>query len=595
MSFGELNRRANQVARYLRALGVGPDVVVGVCLERSPEMVVALLGVLKAGAAYAPLDSAYPRERLAFMAEDAGGPVLLTERSLMETFAGQRARVVCLDADWDVISREADDDLADASAPENLAYCIYTSGSTGRPKGVGVTRGSLLNLIHWYGRAFDLTPADQSMHLSGIGFDVSVMDLWPNLAAGVCVHQPPDEETRLSPEKLRDWIVASRITVGFAPTPLAELMLELEWPAGAALRVLTTGGDKLHRYPGAALRFSVANIYGPTENTVGTTVEMLEPGGDEPAPSPPIGRPFDNIEVYLLDSRLRPAPVGVVGELYVGGESLARGYWRRPDLTAERFIPHPFSDVPGARLYRIGDLGRYLPDGRLEYLGRVDFQVKMRGYRIELGEIETVLAAHEAVGAAVVILREDAPGDKQLVAYVTPADEEQLVSVGELRGHLRERLPEYMVPSAFVVLGALPLTPNGKVDRRALPAPGAPPVGDGFVAPRNAVEEALADIWRDVLGVERVGVFDDFFELGGHSLMATRVLSNVRRIFRLELPLRVVFEAHTIAELAPAVVTFETRPGQTEKIARVLRKLKGISAEEVKKELERKREERGRR
>ncbi|HEY0172221.1 MAG TPA: amino acid adenylation domain-containing protein, partial [Pyrinomonadaceae bacterium] len=372
MTFGELNRRANQVAHHLRRLGVGPESIVGVCLERSMEMVVGLLGALKAGAAYMPMDPAYPRDRLTFMARDARAPVLLTQASLGELFADEGARVLRLDADWEVFAGEPEGDPPGVVEPENLAYVIYTSGSTGRPKGVAVTQGSLLNLIGWYRRTFAVTPSDKSTYLSGIGFDVSVMDLWTNLTSGVCVFIP-DEETRLSTEKLRDWFVANEITVGFAATPMAEMLLELSWPETAALRTLTTGGDKLHRYPKDSLRFNVANLYGPTENTVVTTCEISEPGGDEPTTSPPIGRPLDNVEVYVLDRRLRPVPIGVTGELYVGGDGLARGYWGRPDMTAERFIPHPFSAAPGARLYRIGDLARYLPDGRLEFLGRVDF------------------------------------------------------------------------------------------------------------------------------------------------------------------------------------------------------------------------------
>ncbi|HEY6187654.1 MAG TPA: amino acid adenylation domain-containing protein [Pyrinomonadaceae bacterium] len=592
LSFRELNRRANQVAHHLRRLGVGPEVLVGLCLERSPEMIVGLVGILKAGGAYLPLDPSYPRERLAFMVQDTGLPVLLTQQSLAGLFAGQEPQVVCLDTDWEMIAREAEDNPANAVAPDNLAYIIYTSGSTGRPKGVAISQASVLNMIGWYQRTFALTPSDRSTHLAGVGFDGSVMELWAHLTAGVGLYLP-DQETRLSAVRLRDWLIAHEITISFAPTPVAEMLLDLDWPEATRLRVLTTGGDKLHHFPKASLGFGVVNLYGPTENTIISTTEMVRPEDGARLHSPPIGRPLDNVEVYLLDEQLRPMPVGVPGELYVGGLGLARGYWGRPDLTAERFVPHPFSAVAGARLYRTGDLAHYLPDGRLEFLGRIDHQVKLRGYRIELGEIETLLSAHETVGSSVVVVREDVPGEKRLVAYLVATDEDRLISISELRGYLRERLPEYMVPSAFVILEALPLTPNGKIDRRALPVPGEQPPSETFVAPRSPLEEALCDIWREVLGVERVGVDDNFFELGGHSLMATRVLSNVRRIFRVDLPLRILFEAHTISELARAIIPFETQPGQTEKIARVLLKIKSIPAEELEKELQRKRRERG--
>jgi len=592
LTFAEVNRRANQLARYLRKLGVGPDVCVALCLDRSPEMIVALVGILKAGGAYVPLDPSYPAERLCFMVADTDGPVLLTQQSMTDLFAGapRQTRIVCMDAEWESIAEENDDNVTNSVSEANLAYLIYTSGSTGLPKGVAVTHASVVNLMEWYSHAFAVTSADRSTFVAGVGFDASVMEIWANLAAGVGLHLP-DEETRLSPTLMRDWLTANQITICFLPTPLAEMALQLEWPADSSLRVMLTGGDKLHHYLDASLRFELINVYGPTETTVLATSEIVKSEGNGEEPS--IGRPIDNAKIYLLDKSFSRVPAGVAGEVFVQGRGLARGYWRRPDLTAQKFIPDPFSTSPGARLYRTGDLARYFPDGSIEFLGRIDNQIKLRGFRIELGEIETALLVHDAVQAAVVLVKEDEFSEKRLVAYLVPAGTEFSISIGELRTWLRQRLPEYMVPSTFVVLEEFPLTPNGKVDRRALlAADGTQPSSEAdFVAPRNAVEEALVDIWTSILGVERVGVNDNFFEVGGHSLMATRVLSKVRAIFRMELPLRVIFEYATIAELALAMVPYEAEPGRTEKIAKVLQKIKGISAADLSKELEKKRRE----
>jgi amino acid adenylation domain-containing protein/non-ribosomal peptide synthase protein (TIGR01720 family) len=592
LTFEALNRRANQLARYLRKQGVGPDVPVALCVDRSPEMIVALIGILKAGGAYVPLDPSYPAERLCFMVADINGPVLLTQQSLAGLFAATSTRIVCLDNEWKSIAEEPDDNLNSSATADNLAYLIYTSGSTGLPKGVAVTHASVVNLVEWYKHAFAVTPGDRSTFVAGVGFDASVMEVWSNLAAGATLYLA-DDETRLSPILMRDWVLEHQINVCFLPTPLAEMAIQLEWPADTVLRVMLTGGDKLRHYPDASLPFELVNIYGPTEATVLATSERLksEGNGDEPS----IGRPIDNVRIHLLDRKFSPVPVGVAGEVFVQGTGLARGYWRRPDLTAQSFIPDPWSTSPGARMYRTGDMARYYADGSIEFLGRIDNQIKLRGFRIELGEIEAALSAHEAVQAAVVLVSEDQFGEKRLVAYLVPNGTELSASIGELRASLRQRLPEYMVPATFVVLEEFPLTPNGKVDRRALAAmDGAQPEPDAdFVAPRNAIEEALVDIWRGVLGVERVGVNDNFFELGGHSLMVTRVLSKVRAVFRIELPLRVVFECGTVAELAVAILPFESQPGRTEKIAKVLQKVKGISAEDLSKELEKKRREKG--
>jgi microcystin synthetase protein McyB len=592
LTFRELNRRANQLARYLRKLGVGPDVPVTLCLDRSPEMIIALVAILKAGGAYVPLDPSYPAERLCFMVADTAGPVLLTQQSMTGLFAAvpPPTRIVCIDSEWESIAEEAGDNVANSVSEANLAYLIYTSGSTGLPKGVAVTHASVVNLIEWYKGAFGVTPADRSTFVAGVGFDASVMEVWANLAAGVALYLA-DEETRLSPTLMRDWLTTNQITICFLPTPLAEMALQLKWPHDSVLRVMLTGGDKLHHFPDASLPFELVNVYGPTETTVLATSETVKSEGNGAEPS--IGRPIDNVKIHLLDKTFSPVPVGVAGEVFVQGSGHARGYWRRPELTAQNFIPDPLSAVPGARLYRTGDMARYFPDGSIEFLGRIDNQIKLRGFRIELGEIEAALLAHEAVQAAVVLVREDDSSEKRLESYLVPTGTERSISFGELRTWLRQRLPEYMVPSTFTVLDEFPLTPNGKVDRRALlAADGAQPRSEAdFIAPRNAIEEALADIWTSVLGVERVGVNDNFFELGGHSLMATRVLSKVRAVFRIELPLKVIFECGTVAELALAMLPFEAQPGRTEKIAKVLQKVKAISAEDLSKELEKKRRE----
>ncbi len=552
LTYQELNRRANQLAHYLQRLGVGPEVLVGICMERSLELVVGALGVLKAGGAYVPMDTSYPKERLAFMLEDTRSPVLLTQARLVERLPACQARLVCLDADWGAIAQEPDENPVSGSGLGNLAYVIYTSGSTGKPKGVQIEHNGLLNLIFWHRRAFGISQTDRATMIAGLGFDASVWELWPYLTAGASIHIP-NEETRISLSQLTDWLASKAITITFLPTPLAEGALMLDWPADSALRTLLTGGDKLHYYPPHSLPFELVNNYGPTEDTVVTTSGVITPQqkGDT---APSIGRPIANTQVYLLDTHLQPVPIGVPGELHVGGAGLARGYLNRLDLTAERFIADPFSREPGALLYRTGDLARYLPDGAIEFLGRIDHQVKIRGFRIELGEIEMVLGEYPAVREAIVLAREDEPEDKRLVAYVVP-DEEHPPSAGELHAFLQQKLPAYMVPSAFVMLDALPLTPNGKVDRGALP------LADGshveihrkYIAPRTPVEEMLCAIWSQVLGIERVGIYDNFFELGGHSLLATQAISRVRKAFQVEVPLRDLFETATVAGLAERV------------------------------------------
>jgi amino acid adenylation domain-containing protein len=550
LTYRQLNARANQLAHHLQKLGVGPDTLVGICVERSLEMVVGLLGILKAGGAYVPLDPGYPKERLAFMLRDSGTPVLLTHSGLRTQLRRSNpcCQILCLDADWGTIARSPTGNPKSGVKPENLAYVIYTSGSTGEPKGVELMHGGLLNLIFWHRRTYQVKSADKATQLAGVGFDASVWELWPYLSAGGSIYMP-DEDTRLWPEKLRDWLVEHEITLSFVPTPLAEALVALPWPAQVALRALLTGGDRLTCRVPPSLPFPLVNHYGPTESTVVTTCAVVDIDGQD-GKAPPIGRPIANTRLYLLDTHLQPVPIGVPGEVYIGGDGLARGYWHRPDLTGEKFIADPFSDKPGSRLYKTGDLARYSPTGTVEFLGRNDAQVKIRGFRIELGEIESALAGYPGVGAAVVVAREDGLGEKRLVAYVTIHSPEPTVS--ELREHLKKQIPDYMVPWAFVMLEQCPLTSNGKVDRAALPAPDSAnslpdEAGD---APVTEVEKTVAGIVAALLGLAHVDAQANFFDLGGHSLMGTQLIAQIRGVFGIDLPLRKVFESPTVAQLS---------------------------------------------
>jgi amino acid adenylation domain-containing protein len=552
LTYGELNRRANQLARHLSGLGIGPEVMVGILTERSIAWVVGLLGILKAGSAYVCLDPTFPRERLGFMVADAGARVLLTQQEFIGDDIETNVKAVCLDSDWEKIAEQTDQNLERRATAENAAYVVYTSGSTGRPKGVVINHGSILNLVSWHWSTFEVTPNDRASQVASMGFDAAVWELWPYLTAGASVHIIEDE-TRFSPLKVREFFDASRISIGWLPPSLAEGMLISEDLESLSLRVLLTGSDRVLLHPPQSAGFDFLNTYGPTEATVIVTSGTIAPLTMDSS-APHIGRPLDNTQIYILDRRLQPCPVGVSGELYIGGDNLARGYLNRPELTAEKFVPSPFSEVPGARLYKSGDLAKYRPDGKIEFIGRIDHQVKIRGFRIELGEIEATLLQHPKLEAAIVIAREDRPSEKRLVAYVV-ARPGVAMAGGELRDFLSERLPEYMIPMAFVELPFVPLTQNGKVDRRALPAPDYELAADhaDFVPPRTPLEESLAGMWGLLLGVERVGINQNFFESGGHSLLATQLISHAREAFEVELPLRDFFESPTIAGLAAAI------------------------------------------
>jgi amino acid adenylation domain-containing protein len=542
LTYAELDRQSNQAARYLRKLGVRPEVRVGVCMERTLEWVVALLGILKAGGAYVPLDANYPAERLAYMVEDSQLALVLTQQKTHDRLGEVAGDWVCLDQRWAEIAKQDDGKFAGGATPENLVYVIYTSGSTGKPKGVGVPHRGLENLITWHQKTYELTPADRATQVASQAFDASVWEMWPYLLSGSSLDLP-DQEVLDQPAKLFEWLAERKITICFLPTPLAEVLGSTQPLPKLHLRALLTGGDKLHEGPWSSLPCPITNHYGPTENTVVSTCIRANSGS-----VPPIGKPIANVRAYVLDEAHQPVPIGVAGELHVGGASLARGYVNRPGLTAERFVPDPFSNVPGERLYQTGDVVRFLADGNLEFLGRKDHQVKLRGYRIELGEIESALAVHPQVKHAVAMVREDGAAEKRLVAYVVPQDRSTPLDTNELRVYLQGKLPAYMVPAAWVELHELPLTTNGKVNRQALPAPQRR--AESQRRPRTPREETLCEILAEVLSMDRVGIDDDFFALGGHSLMATRVVSQVRAALGVELSLRTIFAAPTVGEMS---------------------------------------------
>ena len=554
VSYEELNRRANQLAHYLRQQGVGPEVLVGVMLERSVELVVSLLAILKAGGAYVPLDAEYPAERLTFMIEDAGLQVLLTTERLSSVVPQTEAQVICLDRDGEVIASQIGENPQVSSHPDDLAYVIYTSGSTGIPKGVTVPHRAVIRLV--CETDYIRFGADEVfLQLAPVSFDASTLELWGSLLNGARLVIMPPQTPSLEElgTALRDYDVTTLwLTAG-----LFHLMVDERLEDLSGVRQLLAGGDVLsaahvQRYLAAAEQGVLINGYGPTENTTFSCTHRLEAGWELRGSSVPIGRPIMNTQVYVLDQRQEPVPIGVAGELYLGGAGLAREYLRRPELTAEKFVPHPYTREAGARLYRTGDQVRWLADGTLEFVGRIDQQVKLRGFRVELGEIESVLNEHEAVRESVVLARKDEPGERRLVAYVVAAAAAEGISAGELRRYLRERLPEYMVPSAFVPLASMPLTANGKVDRRALPAP-EQAGGASYSAPRTPMEEILCGIWADVFKIKPVSIEDNFFELGGHSLLATQLVSRVRETFQIDLALRRLFELPTISALADAL------------------------------------------
>ncbi|MCB0164083.1 MAG: amino acid adenylation domain-containing protein [Anaerolineae bacterium] len=549
LTYRDLNHKANQLAHYLQSLGVKPGDLVGLCLERSLDVVVATLAILKAGGAYVPLDPHYPHERLAFMLADTQISVLITHQSLREQLPPFEGHLVSLDTLWPDLEPNSTANLTVDGAAEDLAYVMYTSGSTGQPKGVCVTHRNVVRLVKNTNFAC-LSPEETFLQFAPISFDAATFEIWgPLLNGGRLVIFPPQKP---SLELLGQFIAQQRITTLWLTAGLFHQMVDHQLDQLQGVRQLLAGGDVLsaphvHKVLNQLPQTRLINGYGPTENTTFTTCYPIPTDWPEDM-AVPIGRPIANTEVYILDNHLQPVPVGIPGQLYAGGDGVARGYLNRPELTAEKFIANPFG--PG-RLYQTGDLARYRPDGNIEFLGRMDNQVKIRGFRIELGEIETVLSQHPAVEQSIVMAREDTPGDKRLVAYVVGAE----ASVPDLRQHLQQKLPDYMIPAAFVLLESLPINANGKVDRQALPAPDTtrPDLSEAYEAPEGEVELLLADIWQEVLRVEQIGRHDNFFELGGHSLLAVQIVSRLQQDYQIELALRFLFEYPTIAQLAPVV------------------------------------------
>lgn len=546
LTYGQLESQSNRLARRLLAMGVAHETIIGLFLDRSSAVAVGSLGILKAGAAYLPLDPSNPLERTSLILKDAQAPLVVTTSDLIPRLPKTNSKVIDLADPQAILARCAPDPLPSRVSPEQLAYVIYTSGSTGRPKGVEIEHSNLLNLVHWHVAAFNVSRFDRATLLASPGFDASVWELWPYLCAGASLHVP-DESTRMSPVSLRDWMVRERITISFVPTPLAEKLMLLSWPAGTPLRTLLTGADVLHQPPPPGLPFTLVNNYGPTECTVVATSGVVPPG-DAPAKLPSIGKAISNAQAYILDENLNPVSSG---ELHIGGAGVGRGYLRDPELTAKKFVPNPFGKHPHVRLYKTGDLVRALPDGRFEFLGRIDEQVKVRGFRVEPSEISMVLCSHPAVESAVVIARKDDSGNNYLAAYLIWKKAGQ-VRAADLRSHLQAHLPEYMVPAHFIVLSSFPLTLNGKVDRSVLPAPTSSnvlPYSDR-ASSDGPVNEKLVAIVSRLLGVETVDVHDNFFLLGGHSMMGAQLVAQIREAFGVNLTLRTLFDNPTIAAIS---------------------------------------------
>ncbi|MEH1847549.1 MAG: amino acid adenylation domain-containing protein, partial [Nostoc sp.] len=559
LTYQELNHRANQLAHYLLSLGVGKEVLVGICVERSIEMVVGILGILKAGGAYVPLDPAYPQQRLSYMLTDSGVQVLLTHSELSSSLLSHSAQVVCLDTDWGVIEQYSQHNQDAGVASQNLVYVIYTSGSTGVPKGVMNTHMGVHNRLRWMQQSYPLTSSDRVVQKTPFSFDVSVWEFfWPLLTGARIVVALP--EGHKDSTYLVNLIFQQQITtIHFVPSMLQVFLQEPNSGNCSSLKRVFCSGEALpfeltQRFF-SKLECELHNLYGPTEASIDVTFWPCLP--QENLQIVPIGRPISNTQIYILNKHYQPVPIGVLGELYIGGDGLARGYLNRPELTCEKFIANPFCDGKSERLYKTGDLARHLSDGNIEFLGRIDNQVKIRGFRIELGEIEAVLNTHPQIQQAVVIATGDIPGNKRLIAYVVPRDES--LTTNQLREFLLRKLPEYMVPSAFVTLDTLPLTPNGKIDKKALPAPDGEITRETqYVAPRTPTEEIIANIFAAILSVQNVGIHDNFFTLGGHSLLATQLISRLRVAFSVEIPIRAVFESPTVTQLDQTITQLRT-------------------------------------
>lgn len=605
LTYQELNSRANQLAHYLRTLGVSADVLVGICIERSLDMMVGLLGILKAGGAYVPLDPSYPPERLAYMLSDSQMTVLVTQKNLVSLLPEHLAKVVCLDKDWETLSRENVANPLLHGIREQLAYVIYTSGSTGKPKGVQISHGAVINFLNSMQSKPGLTDKDILLAITTISFDIAVLELYLPLIVGAKLVLV-SREVSTDGTALLSLLKESKVSIMQATPATWQLLLAAGWNGQSNLKVLC-GGEPLS--PGLANELlarasSLWNMYGPTEATVWATTYKVNSQSlaNTQKSAMLIGKPVDNTQIYILDQYLQPVPIGVNGELYIGGVCLARDYLNRPDLTTEKFITNPFSHDSGSRLYKTGDVAQYLPSGDLKYISRIDNQVKIRGFRIELGEVEVSLSNHPEIKEVAVVVREDIPEDKRLAAYLVPRHD-RTPTFNELREFLSQKLPQYMIPTVFIILEALPLTPNGKVDRRALLTYSIPNesislgtfskvdkrsfsshnisriiLENDFVAPRTPTEKILANIWCQILGLNQISIYDSFFLLGGHSLLATKMILSCHQAFSVELSLHQLFKSPTIFDLAMVI---QSQNKKDEDISHLLAELEGLSYAEV--------------
>jgi amino acid adenylation domain-containing protein len=587
LTYQQVNIRANQFAHYLTKLGVGREVSVGICLPRSLEMVIALFGVLKAGGAIVALDLTYPKERLAFVIQDARMPLLITHTALMDMLPITDVLTIYVDKLAAQLAQESGAEVTTKVDIDNLLYVIYTSGSTGLPKGVGVTHGAILNLLAWQNSDARLSRPAKTLQFATFGFCVSFQEIFSTLLSGATLVIVSDEE-RKDMEALLMLLENGEIERLHLPFAALKNLAQIcsakrHFPpclrdvitAGEQLQITATIANLFHHSPHASLH----NQYGASETHVVSAFTLANDPSSWPT-IPPIGRPIANTEIYLLDRNIEPVPIGVAGEVYIAGLGLGRNYLYEPVLTATKFLPHPFTKEAGARLYRTGDLARYLPNGDIEYFGRSDEQLKIRGFRVELSEIETLLRRHPLISDLAVLALMDKQDNKYLVAYVVVSQD---VSINELKAFLKQQLPEYMLPTSFVFLAALPLNANGKLDRQALPLPEVlrPETGTLYLAPRNDLETVLASIWADTLNMEKVGIEDNFFDLGGHSLLATQVISRICDTFQMEIPLRSLFESPTVTGLAAIMQTDSEQAIRVNKIATLLIKVASLSESEV--------------
>ena len=550
MNYQDLDSSSVAMSNHLAQLGIGPGGIVAICMERSFEWIVAALGIWRAGAAYVPLDSGWAKERLSFAIQDSGASLVIGHADLLD---GLKLQVHGLDPlrDSEIISK-APSVPPQTLDPESLAYLIYTSGSSGVPKGVEITHANVAHLARWHLEAFDLAPHDRMSHLAGLGFDAAGWELWPVLAAGASVHLA-DETVRTAPELLRKWLVDEQITVSFVPTVLATPMIQTNWPETTRLRLMLTGGDALPHAPIAGLPFQLVNNYGPSECTVVATSGVVSP---DLHGTPSIGRPILGTSIYLLNEKKEKVSDGIAGEIYIGGNSVGRGYRNLPEATRDAFLPDPFASTPGARMYRSGDVGVRLPNGEIEFRGRLDRQVKIRGYRIELDEIGSVLHRHNHVAFATVIVSTSGKGENQLIAYVLPKADVVLTAL-ELQAHLLDSLPDYMVPAIFVQLQQLPVSLNGKIDLAMLERPSDANLLKGAAVrqPSTPIEERLLAMVQELLGSNTVTMEDDFFLVGGHSLIGMQLVLRLRETFGVDFTLRQLFQASTVEKLAAAIET----------------------------------------